>query len=112
MDLAYQLAEHVVLHLNKTKFKFMSLKEVQELLKSKLGDDYTSEVSISVKNILKEHPALDFFKEGTYIEEQRYYHSAGNWIAPKGCYNNPVQAKHKMGWHSWMESENDESYLD
>lgn len=110
--LAQQLSEHIVLNIKKMKHPFMSLNMVQDFLKEKLGDEYTSQLSIQVKEKLKEHRELDFFKEGTYINEKKFYHCTGNWVAPKGMYDNPIQAKLKMGWYSWMESADDDRYID
>ncbi|KEK23865.1 hypothetical protein [Bacillus gaemokensis] len=104
-ELAKQLADHIILNIWNVREAFMSLNDVSNFLKEKLGDEYTSELSVAVKEILKNDDSLDFFREGTYIHQQKYYHSAGNWIAPKGKYQNPVEAKEKLKWYSWQESD-------
>jgi hypothetical protein len=103
---ASSLVDFVYDHLiKKSKYKFVHIDEVSEFLKKKLGDEYTSEMSIQVKQELRDHEKLDFFREDTYIEENKYHYSTGNWLAVKGLYDNPVQAKNKMGWYAWQETE-------
>ncbi len=91
-------------HIKKTKYKIINLNDVSEILKEKLGEDYNSEIGISVKSALREHDSLDFFKEGDYISNQKFHYCAGNWLAIKGVYENPIEAKDKMGWYSWQET--------
>ncbi|MBK1611748.1 hypothetical protein [Bacillus cereus] len=106
-ELANQLAEHIVLNISKFRESFMSLNDVSNFLRENLGDEYTSELAVAVKEVLKNDDRLDFFREGSYNHQQKFYYSAGNWIAPKGMYTNPVEAKHKMKWYAWQESEDD-----
>ncbi|MCY7911219.1 hypothetical protein MOB65_20395 [Bacillus inaquosorum] len=112
MDLSVQLADHLILKIKKSKYKVLSIKQVQEFLKETLGEEYSSDISIRVKNILMSHPSLDFFKEGYYYNNDKSYFSSGSWLAYKDTYENPVQAKFKMGWHAWMESAEDENIID
>ncbi len=112
MDLSVQLADHLIIKMKKSKYKFMSIKQVQEFLRDALEEEYTSEISLRVKNILMSHPLLDFFKEGYYYNNDKSYFSSGSWLACKDVYENPVQAKLKMGWQAWMESADDENIID
>jgi len=105
LELSNQLVDHMVLYLGKTKHRFMSLKEISLVLKKKLGDEYTSEISIAVKEALKVHDKLDFFREDTYIHDSKFSYCTGNWVAIKGLYKNPLEGKDKMGWYSWQEDE-------
>lgn len=108
-----ELVEDVIKIIRGTKYKILSLVSVQKILKEKLGESYTSDISISVKEALKESSFLDFFKEDTYIENSKFQYCTGDWIAIKGQYENPVQAKNKMGWYSWQVSDDDDGeYLD
>lgn len=101
-----QLADHVVTNfIKKHKYKFVSIDAVSDYLKKKLGDEYTSELSIAVKNALTDDERLDFYKEGDYVHEQKYHYCVGNWLAIKGEYKNPIEAKDKMGWYSWQSTE-------
>lgn len=99
------LVNDVFQYIKKSDYKFINIDEVSEFLKKKLGKEYTSELSVAVKNQLKEHEKLVFFREDTYIEENKYHFSTGNWLAIKGVYDNPIQAKHKRGWYAWQETE-------
>jgi hypothetical protein len=91
--------------IKQSKYKFVHIDEVSEFLKKKLGDEYASELAIQVKNELRDHEKLDFFREDTYIVENKYHYCTGNWLAVKGLYDNPVEAKNKMGWYAWQSTE-------
>lgn len=99
------LVEYVFNIIKKSDYKFIKIDDVSELLKQKLGKEYTSELSVEVKSALKEHEKLVFFREDTYIEENKYHFCTGNWLAIKGLYDSPVQMKHKCGWYAWQETE-------
>lgn len=106
MELAGQLTEHVIINfINKSKHKFVNIDAVSEYLKEKLGDEYTSETAVAVKNALKEHPQLTFFREGDYVHQEKFSYCVGNYIAVKGLYKNPIEAKDKLGWYSWQTEE-------
>ncbi|MED3976086.1 hypothetical protein P4639_22070 [Priestia megaterium] len=90
--------------IKKSKYKFINIDEVSAYLKEKLQDNYTSELSVEVKSALKDHEKLQFFREDTYVENSKYYYSTGNWLAIRDLYDNPVQAKNKLGWYSWQDS--------
>ena len=108
-----KLVEHVISKIKKTKHKFVSIDDVSSILKDKLGDEYTSDIGIQVKQSLMEHPALDFFREDTYIHDFKYYYCTGNWLSIKNTYSNPVEAKHKMNWYAWMLSaDHEDDYTD
>ncbi|WP_454431823.1 hypothetical protein [Bacillus thuringiensis] len=49
-----------------------------------------------MKELLKNNDNLDFFREGSYNHQQKFYYTVGNWIAPKGKYANPVEDKHEL----------------
>jgi hypothetical protein len=100
-----QLTEELLKYIKQTKYQFLNINEVTNWLKKRLGDNYSSELSIAVKNALTNHDKLDFFREGTYIYENKYYYCTGNWLATKGLYENPVEAKDKMGWYAWQDKE-------
>lgn len=104
MDLSKQLADHMILELKKSKNKFMNIDEVSKRLREKIGDDYTSEIGVNVKSILVNSDELDFFREDTYIHNNRYYYSVGNFIALKNFYRTPMEAKEKLRWESWQTS--------
>lgn len=107
--IAEKVAEHVIDNLiKKSKYKFIHIDEVTSYLKKKLEDEYTSELGISVKNSLIEHGNLDFFREGDCFHESKYYYCTGNWLAIKGMYKNPVQAKEKMGLLAWQVRDGEE----
>jgi len=91
--------------IKKSSYKFVNIDDISDFLKKKLGEGYTSELSVAVKSALKEHEKLVFFREDTYIEENKYHYCTGNWLAIKGVYDSPVQAKHKRGWYSWQLTE-------
>lgn len=107
-----QLADHIIGRLQKSKYKCINIDDVSTFLRKRLGDEYTSEIAIGVKQALIEHDEIDFFKEGTYNHDFRYYYCVGNWIACKGEYKNPIEAKIKMGMLSWQNSKDDESFID
>jgi len=96
------LTQEMFDHVKKIKHQVINIEDVSDLLKKKLGEEYTSEVSIAVKNNLKEHDKLEFFREGTYNHEEKFYYCVGNWIAVKGLYKNCVEAKEKLGMLSWQ----------
>ncbi|HDR7066993.1 TPA: hypothetical protein QCW42_004099 [Bacillus cereus] len=88
-----ELTEFVVQHIKNSKFKLLNIDDVSGLLKEKLGDSYDSQVAYSVKQALIEHDEIDFFKEDTYIYQQKFHYCIGTWLCYKGAYENPVQAK-------------------
>lgn len=100
-----QLTEEIFLHIKKMKHPFMNIDTVSDLIREKIGDSYTSQIGIEVKESLVSHEKLDFFREGDYIHENKFVYCTGSWLALKGLYENPVQAKNKLGWFSWQTSE-------
>jgi len=88
-----ELTEFVVQHIKNSKFKLLNIDDVSGLLKEKLGDSYDSQVAYSVKQALTEHGEIDFFREGTYNNHQKFHYCIGTWLCYKGEYENPVQAK-------------------
>ncbi len=100
-----QLADELFQYIKKSKYKFYNINDATDFLKDKLGESYTSEIGIAVKNTLLEHPKLIFFKEGTYIHDQKYHYCTGNWLSIREFYDNPVEAKEKLGWYAWQETE-------
>jgi hypothetical protein len=110
---AHDVAESVFKnYIKKAKHGIVSLDDVTNYLKDRLKDGYTSELGISVRYALTEHPKLDFFKEGDTMFEHKYYWCAGNWLAIKGEYKSAIEGKKKLGLDSWQVSADDESYLD
>ncbi|MEX3625075.1 hypothetical protein [Viridibacillus arvi] len=107
MDNIDVLVQEIIKYIKKIKGQVMSIDNVSEILKEKLGDEYYSEIGISVKSILREHEALDFFREGDYCHEQKYYYCVGNWLSMKGLYSNAIEAKSKIGLLSWQRFEDD-----
>jgi hypothetical protein len=106
MDLAEQMVEHAFLNfIKKSKHKFVNIDAVSEFLKKKIGEQYTAELGIEVKTVLREDDRLDFFREGDYVHEMKFHYCTGNWLAIKGAYTNPVEAKLKMGWYAWQDTE-------
>lgn len=98
-----ELADLVIKKLiNKSKFKFIALDDVSVFLKEKLQDEYSSEIGIAVKNELKNTDTLDFYREGDYYHEDKYFYCTGNWLAIKDTYKNPVEAKRKLGLEAWQ----------
>lgn len=112
MDLVEQLTEHALMTIKKTKHKFFSVSEVQEIIKEKLMDEYTSEIGMAVRHTLIDHDGVDFFKEGDYIHNSKFCYCVGSWFAPKDIYSNPVEAKQKMGMQAWQSHKDDDGYLD
>lgn len=103
-----KLADHVFTHLiKKSKHKIVSIDAVSPFLRD-IVDNYSSELGIAVRNALLEHPKVQFFKEGDYVHEQKFYYCVGNWLTVKGVYDNPIQAKEKAGMLSWQKSEDDD----
>lgn len=102
------LTDVILEFISKATHQVINLDEVSKILKEELKDEYTSEVSIEVKNRLKSHPDLDFFREGDYINDNKFYFCAGNWLAKKDLYSNGVQAKNKIGLLSWQRFEGEE----
>jgi hypothetical protein len=101
-----QLADYIFLNLiKKSKYKIIHINDVSKFAREQLQDKYTSEIGVEVKTILKSHDKIDFFRAGDYIYDSKYYYSTGEWLALKGVYDNPVEAKLKMGWFSWQENE-------
>lgn len=111
-DKVNELVEHIVIKLKNSKYKFASLDDISKSLKKKLGDEFTGEISIRVRQGLIDHPEIDFFREETYVHDFRFYFSAGNWIACKGYYKNPIEAKFTMGIKSWQASKYDDEKVD
>jgi hypothetical protein len=100
-----QLIQEIFNLIKKSKHKIINLNIVSDHIRGLIGDVYSSNISIAVKNKLKLHKSLDFFRSGDYIHDQKYHYCTGDWLAIKGVYNNPIAAKEKMGWYSWQESE-------
>jgi hypothetical protein len=105
MDNVAFFVNEILQVLKKSKHKFMSIDKVTEFVKESMRDSYTVEVGMAVRDAVIEHDKIDFFKEGDYINEQKFYYCTGNWIALKGVYKNPVEAKEKLGWYSWQDSD-------
>lgn len=97
-----ELTEEVFNHIKKVKHQVINIDDVSEILKEKLGEDYTSQIGIAVKSNLKEHQKIDFFREGDCYYETKCYYCVGNWIAIKGLYDNSMEAKTKLGILSWQ----------
>lgn len=93
--------------INKSKGQIMNIDNVSELLKDKLEENYSSEVAVAVKNNLRDHDKLDFFREGDCMNGQKYHYCVGNWLAKKGLYDNCIEAKEKIGLLSWQRYEDD-----
>jgi hypothetical protein len=100
-----QLTQEIFNLIKKSKHKIINLNTVSDHIRGLIGGNYTSEISIAVKNSLKIHSKLDFFREGDYIYDQKYHYCVGDWLAMKGAYSTPIAAKEKMGWYSWQDSE-------
>lgn len=113
-EIAEKLADYVFENLiKKSKHKFIAIDDVSTFLKKKLEEEYTSEIGMSVKEALKDHGKVEFFKEGEYVHEQKFHYSTGNWLVLKGTYKNPIEMKNKLGWMSWQLSESDDgAWLD
>lgn len=105
LSLSKQLADHMIIELKKSKNKFMNIDDVSKRLREKLGDEYTSQIGVEVKSILVSSDDLDFFREDTYIHNNRFYYSVGNFIAVKNFYDTPMEAKDKLRWESWQTSD-------
>lgn len=88
-----ELSEFITKHIKDSEFQLLNIDDVSGLLKERLGDSYDSQTAYSVKQVLVEHDKIDFFKEGTYIYQQKFYYCIGTWLCYKGVYENPVQAK-------------------
>lgn len=101
------LVQEMFDHIKKIQHQVINIDDVSEVLKKKLGDQYTSELSIAVKNDLKEHDKLEFFREGTYNHQEKFHYCVGNWIAIKGIYKNAVEAKDALGMLSWQRFKDD-----
>lgn len=102
-----ELTQDFLSHIKKVRHQVVNLNDVSASLREKLGTEYTSEIGIAVKNNLKEHEGLDFFREGNCLDDQKYHFCVGNWLATKGLYSNGVQAKSKIGLLSWQRFEDD-----
>jgi hypothetical protein len=100
-----KLIEETFQHIKKSKYKFFNIEHVSEFVKEKVGDSYTSELGIAVKLGIKHHDKIEFFREGDYIHGSKFHYCSGNWLAIKGIYDNPVEAKFKMGWYTWQDTE-------
>jgi hypothetical protein len=100
-----KLVNIIVNNLKKSKHKFMSVEDVRAILKAGLGDKYTTQINVAVKDALIEDKRIDFFREDTYIHDNKFYYSTGNWFAIKGVYSNPIEMKFKKGWYSWQTSD-------
>lgn len=107
MNVIEDMTGFIYSHVEKIKNQAINYDSITEMLKEKLGDAYTSEIGIAVKNNLREHEGLDFFREGDYIHDMKYYYCVGNWLAIKGLYENPIEAKLKLGMLSWQRFEGD-----
>lgn len=96
------LTQEVLDYIKKSEHQVINIDDVSEMLKNKLGEEYTSDVSIAVKNNLREHSKLEFFREGTYVHQDKFHYCVGNWLAVKGRYKNCVEAKEKLGMLPWQ----------
>lgn len=113
IELVERLSEDVFKHIKKSKTKFIRIDDVSELIKEKLGEEYTSELGIAVKGALKDDERLDFFREDYYVQKSKYHYCTGNWLAIKGVYESPLEAKLQAGWLAWQLSEDDDgAWLD
>ncbi len=99
------LVDVIIGHIKKVKHQFINIDDVSELLRTRLGDNYSSEIGIEVKSALKLHESIDFFRQGDYITDEKFHFCTGNWLATKGLYGNPIEAKTKLGWYSWQDTE-------
>lgn len=100
--------ELVIKYIGDLKYKFMNIDDVSALIKTKLPsftDSAINDLSIAVKRLLVDSDRLNFFKEGDYIQDEKFYFCTGNWLAIKDVYANPVQAKFKCRWYSWQDKE-------
>ncbi|MDY7043639.1 hypothetical protein RVS70_05410 [Virgibacillus sp. M23] len=100
-----KLTEKIICKINNVKGKFVNIENISSILKNILGESYTSEISIAVKKYLVDCEGLDFFKEGVWMNKEKSYFCSGNWLAIKGLYENPIEAKEKIGWYSWQTSD-------
>lgn len=99
------MTDYILLYIGKHEYKFINIESVSDLLKEKIGESYSSEVGIAVREALTSHDGIDFFREGNYYLDQKCYYCVGNWLAVKDVYVNPVQAKFKMKWYAWQDTE-------
>ena len=102
-----ELTMDIIKVIKKSKGQIINIEDVSGILKEKLGKEYTSEIGIAVKERLREHDSLDFFREGDCIHEQKFHYCAGNWLATKGLYDNGIEAKSKIGLLSFQLFEED-----
>lgn len=102
-----ELTKYVFGKIKKTKGQVINIDHVSDILKEKLGEDYTSEIGIAVKSSLREHDKIDFFREGDCLNGQKYHYCVGNWLAIKGLYDNGIEAKSSIGILSWQRFEDD-----
>lgn len=96
-----ELVEKVIDTIDNTKHKVINAEELSSIIKEAMGDDYEQEKAIAVKSEVASHERIEFFKEGTCIQDNKFYYSAGNWIAIEGVYDSPIQAKRKLGIDAW-----------
>lgn len=102
-----ELTTYAFDRIKKTKGQVINIDEVSEMLKEKLGDQYTGDIGVSVKSNLRDHDKIDFFKQGDYNHDQKFYYCVGNWLAIKGLYGNAIEAKEKIGVLSWQSHADD-----
>lgn len=104
-----KIKEIIIQNLRQSKYKFMNIDDVSDILKNVLKNNYKSEIGMKVKESLLNDERIDFFKQGYYFHDNKSYYCNGNWIAIKGVYDSPVQAKSKRGWSS-IQTKDDENW--
>lgn len=96
--------EETIKQLQMDKNGVFHLKEIIAIGKRWLD---SPEQMIELRQALEDNEKVVIFKEGDTMDEHKYYYSKGSWIALAGMYDNPIQAKKKLGLASWQESKED-----
>lgn len=96
--------EDTIKQLQLDKNSVFHLKEIIAIGKRWLK---SSEEMIELRQALEDNEKVVIFKEGDTMDDHKYYYSKGSWIALTGVYDNPIQAKRKLGLASWQESKDD-----
>lgn len=96
--------EDTIKQLQLDKNSVFHLKEIIAIGKRWLK---SPEEMIELRQALEDNEKVVIFKEGDTMDDHKYYHSKGSWIALAGVYANPIQAKKKLGLASWQETKED-----